>query len=115
MSEFLPRAFVRSERRRVLVPHASFAQRVVSKIRPVNQSGAAVWDFVPGFARSTITVTTLIFLFILGLQVFLPTPPEVGIVDAYLEMDQGPADQWLYRDAELPQGHDLLVEISLAE
>ena len=115
MSEFLPKEFVDNERRRTFVPDASFARRVISEIRPVNQSAAAVWDIVPGLARPMITVMTCVLLIILGIQILLPQPPEVGIVDAYLEMDQGPEDQWLYRNAELPDGRDLLVEISLVE
>ena len=69
---------------------------------------------MPSFARPMIAVMTCVLLIILGVQMFLQSL-EVGIVDAYLEMDQGPADQWLYRNAELPEGRDLLVEISLAE
>ncbi len=115
MNEFLPKGFVDRERRRAFIPDADFAKRVVAEIRPVNQSAAAVWDSVPSFARPMIAVITCVLLIILGVQVFLPQSPEVGIIDAYLEMDQGPADQWLYRNAELPEGRDLLVEISLAE
>lgn len=115
MNEFLPKGFIDSERRRTFVPDAFFARRVISEIRPVNQAAAAVWDFVPGFARPMIVVTTLVLLIIFGVQVFLPQRPEVGIVDAYLEMDQGPSDPWLYQGAELPEGRDLLVEISLVE
>ena len=114
MNEFLPKGFVDRERRRAFIPDAAFAKRVVAEIRPINQSTAAVWDFVPSFARPMIAVMTCVLLIILGVQMFLQSL-EVGIVDAYLEMDQGPADQWLYRNAELPEGRDLLVEISLAE
>ncbi len=115
MNEFLPKGFVDSERRRTFVPDGTFARRVMAEIRPINQSAAAVWDFVPVFARPMIAVMTCVLLIILGIQVFLPQSPGVGIVDAYLEMDQAPADQWLYRNAELPEGPDLLVEISLTE
>ncbi len=115
MNKSLPKWFIDSERHRTFLPGASFARRIVAELRPVNPSTAAVWDFVPRFARPMITVMTCILLIILGLRVFLPQPPEVGIVDAYLEMDQGPADQWLYRNAQLPEGRDLLVEVSLAD
>ena len=115
MNESLPKGFVESERRRTFVPDPSFVRRVMSEIRTINQSAAAVWDDVPGLARPMIVVITCVLLIILGIQVFLPQPPELGIVDAYLEMDQGPADQWLYRNADLPEGRDLLVEVSLLE
>jgi len=115
LNRILPKGFVDRERRRIFVPGASFARRVVSEIRPLDQSAAAVWDFVPGFARPIVAVMTCILLALLAVQVFLKPLPELGIVDAYLEMDQGPADQWLYLNAELPEGPDLLVEISLAE
>ena len=115
MNAFLSKGFVGNERRRVLVPDAGFAKRVIAQIRPTDQSAATVWDFVPTLVRPMIAVITCVLLIILGIQGFLPQPPAVGIVDAYLEMDQGPADQWLYRNAELPEGRDLLVEISLAE
>lgn len=115
MNEFLPKGFVDNERRRIFVPDAAFAKRVIAEIRPINQSAAVVWDFVPRVARPMIAFMACVLLIILGIQFFLPQPPEVGIVDAFLEMDQGPTDQWLYRNAELPEGRDLLVEISLAD
>ncbi len=115
MNEFLPKRFVEHERRRTFMPDGSFARRVVRQIQPVNQAAGAVWDFVPSFARPTIAVMTLVVLVMLGVQVFLPGPPEVGLVDFYLEMEHGPSDQWMYGEAELPQGSDLLVEISLSD
>jgi hypothetical protein len=43
------------------------------------------------------------------------SPPEFGIVDAYLSAEATPAEEWLYWDAEPPEGQDLLIEIAVAE
>ena len=113
MKEFLPKEFVERERRRVFVPAASFPRRVVALIPPVHQSAAAVWDLVPGFARPMIVVMTAVLVGVLGMQLFYSEPPEVGILDAYVEPEPTPADEWISHDIELPRGDSLLLQISL--
>ena len=115
MNEFLPKGFVERERRRIFHPDESFARRVILRIKPVSGSVIPMWDDVPGFARPIVVVATVVLVLIMGLHVIYPQPPEIGIVDTYLEADAELGDDWLYRGAELPQGDDLLLEISLVE
>ena len=115
MNDFLPRGFVESERRRILQPDESFARRVISRTKPVSGLAVPMWDYVQGFARPMVVVLTAVLVVILGLHLIYPQPPVIGIVDAYLESDAELGDDWLYRDAGLPQGDDLLLEISLVE
>ncbi len=113
MNEFLPKGFVETERRRTFQPDESFARRVVLRIRPVVRSAAPVWDYVPSFARRMVVATMVLLLIIVGIQMIFPGPPQVGIVEEYLEAGAAPGGDWLYRGAELPEGDALLVEISL--
>ena len=115
MSDLLPKKFVEEERRRVFVPDSDFARRVMARIQPVARPATAVWEYVPGFARPVVAAATAILLVIAGLQMVNPQMPEQGIVDAYLAEDSTPTDTWLYQDADVPEGDDLFLEITLAE
>jgi hypothetical protein len=115
----LPIEFIRRERNRVFQPGASFARNVVSGLDPLARPAGLVWDYVPSFARPIVALATVILLAVVGVRVFYPLPPavisDVGIVDAYLATDAAPVEEWLYRDAEPPEGEDLLIHISVAE
>jgi hypothetical protein len=114
MSGFLPREFVKEERMRVFEPDATFARRVITQIQPVTRSAGLVWDYVPSFARPMVAATTVLLLALVSYQWMSPTPfpdSDVGIVDAYFGIDGVPAEEWLHRDAEPPEGEDLLIEI----
>ena len=118
MNGFLPEEFVRRERRRVFEPDPSFARRFVSQMRPVTRSAGLLWDYVPSFARPVVAATTILLLALISFQLMSPRPfpeGEVGIVDAYLGVDAGPTEEWLYRSAEPPEGEELLIEISVAQ
>ena len=118
MNELLPKEFVNQERSRRFEPDSTFARRVVSQLRPVARPAGLLWDYIPSFARPMVAATTALLLALISFQMIYPAPfPEgdVGIVDAYLGADAVPADEWLYRYAEPPEGEDLLIEISVAE
>jgi hypothetical protein len=115
----LPRWFRERERSRVFTPDQTFARRVVLQMRPVTRSAGLVWDYVPSFARPMVAATTLLLLALISYQMMSPTPfpddSSIGIVEAYLGADGTTVDEWLYRGAEIPDGQDLLIEISVAE
>ncbi len=118
MNGFLPEEFVKKERGRVFEPDATFARRVVARMRPVSRPAGLLWDYVPSFARPMVAASTIMFLVLLSYRVMSPMPSpysDVGIVDAYLGIDAVSAEEWLYRYAEPPEGEDLLIEISVAE
>lgn len=115
MSDFLPRDFVRKERIRVFEPDPSFPKRVVGNLRPVTRSSGMIWDDIPSFARPMVAAASAVLLVLISVNFFLPSPPEMGIIDAYLSAEATPAEEWLYWDAEPPEGEDLLIEISVAE
>lgn len=117
MNGFLPKEFVRKERSRVFEPDATFAPRVVARMRPVGRSAGLLWDFVPSFARPMVAVSTVLLLALISYRLVLPMPStfsDIGIVDAYLGIDAVAAEEWMYRYAEPPEGEDLLIEISMA-
>lgn len=114
MSEWLPEGFVARERKRVFHPDDSFARRVVDQIGPV-RSSAALWDFVPALARPMVAAAMVFVLAMLSLQAVFPPRPQVGVVDEYLSVDWAPEEEWLYGNAEIPEGQDLLLEISVLE
>ena len=115
MSDCLPKKFVAAERRRVFAPDSDFAHRVLARIQPVARPATAVWEYVPGFARPVVAAAAVILLVISGLQMVGSDVPEQGIVDAYLAEDAAPSDTWMYQDAEVPEGDDLFLEITLVE
>jgi len=115
MRGFLPRKFVEQERRRVLLPNEGFARHVIANLKPVSQQAADVWEYIPGFARPIVAVTVVVLFVIVGLQMIYSDMPEQGIVDAHLAKDSTSTDAWLYQEAEIPEGDDLLLEISLSE
>jgi hypothetical protein len=118
MNEFLPEWFVKKERSRVFEPESTFARRFVQRMRPVTRPAGLLWDYVPAFARPLVAASTLLLLALISFQLISPAPfpdSEVGIVEAYLGADATPVDDWLYLGADLPEGQDLLIEISMAE
>lgn len=115
MNGFLPRGFVENERRRIFTPDPFFPSRIISKIAPVGYPPGPLWDLVPSVARPLVAAASLVVLIILGIQIFYPEPPSAGIVDAYLAAEKAPADRWLYDNAELPQGDELILEIGFVE
>jgi hypothetical protein len=62
-----------------------------------------------------VAAATAVLLVLISVQLFYRSPPEFGIVDAYLSAEATPAEEWLYWDAEPPEGQDLLIEIAVAE
>lgn len=117
MNEWLPRDFIERERQRVFEPDVDFARRTVARIGPNATVAGWVWDYVPSFAGPIMAASTVMVLALIGFQWMTPAPfpdANVGIVDAYLQVDAAPAEEWLYRDDALPEGEDLLIEISMA-
>ena len=118
MNEILPEEFLLQARRRVFKPDAAFVRRVVEQIKPVARPVGLIWDYVPAFARPIVALMTVFLLALISFHMVFPAPlpaGDVGIVDEYLGADAVPADEWLYRYAEPPEGEDLLIEISVAE
>ena len=91
------------------MPDADFAKRVVALLKPVSRQAADVWEYIPAFARPIVAVTMVALVVIIGLQMMYPQMPDQGIVDAHLAEDSTPTDAWLYQDAEIPEGDDLLL------
>ncbi len=117
MSEWLPEDFVQRERQRVFEPDADFARRAVARIGQNGSVAEWVWDYVPSYARPMMAAAAMLLLALISFQWMTPAPfpdANVGIVDAYLQVDAAPAEEWLYRDDALPEGEDLLIEISMA-
>lgn len=118
MNRLLPNEFIQRERERVFEPGESFARNVVAGLDPVDsliRPAGLVWDYVPSFARPIVALSTVVFLAVISVRVFYPLPPPVGIVDAYLAAEAAPVEEWLYRDADPPEGEDLLIQISTAD
>ena len=118
MNKCLPKEFVIQERGRVFKPDSTFARRVVDQIKPIARTTGLIWDYIPSFARPIVALTTVLLFALISFHMIFPAPlpaGNVGIVDEYLGADAVPADEWLYRYAEPPEGEDLLIEISVAE
>lgn len=111
----LLKGFFSEERKRVFIPDPDFARRVFARAGDPAKREFGIWENAGSFARPVVALGLLLLLALVAVEGFFPMAPELGLVDAYLEADEQPSDRWLYREAELPSGSELLVEIFLLE
>ena len=56
----------------------------------------------------------LIFCFVM-FQVIIPQVPQRGMIEAYLDSDQNPAESFLYNEGEVPSGQEFLDQLIAQE
>jgi hypothetical protein len=95
--------FFDEERKQVVQPGPFFTQKVMARLdqRPVR---AEIWDVVPNSTRPVFALALVLMLCFLIAEVFLPQMPTRGLIESYLETEEGPVYQFLYtrEDDELP-------------
>ena len=107
--------FFDAERKRVFEPDAFFAKRVMVRLdsRPLPDYG--IWDVVPGSARPVLAVALMLILCFVLVELFVPQMPQRGMIEAYLESEQNPTDSFLYSEADIPSGQEVLEQVIALE
>jgi cell division protein ZapA (FtsZ GTPase activity inhibitor) len=105
--------FFDQERQRVFLPDAYFVQRVISRFnQKVEDLG--IWATVPTSSRAVLVLALVVVLCFLALDEFVPVMPDQGIVDAFLESEQGPVDSRVLSGTE-DAGHEFIEELIAME
>lgn len=107
--------FFEAERKRVFGPDAFFTQRVMARLNEgITDSG--IWEIVPGSTRPVLALALLLILCFALVEVFVPQVPQRGIIEAFLEPEQSPAESFLYSESDVPTHQEVLQQvISLEE
>ena len=103
--------FFKHERDRVFTPGPHFAKHVVARSNEGPEREFGIWDVGPMSVRPVFAVALTLILGFLAFDAFVPRLPERGLVEAYLDADQGPVESVLYSETEAPDSQELFVEI----
>ena len=106
--------FFDAERKRVFEPDAFFAKRVMARLNEGGAQEFGIWDVVPGSMRSVLALALMLILCFVAVELFVPQLPQRGMVEAFLEPEQSPAESVLYNDADVPS-QDVLAQLIALE
>jgi hypothetical protein len=107
--------FFEAERKRVFAPDAFFTQRVMARLDERLSSDVGIWDMVPSSSRPVLAFALMLILCFVLVEVFLPQEPERGMVEAFLEPEQSPAESFLYSDPDIPSHQEVLQQVIALE
>ena len=83
--------FFDAERKKVFTPGPFFTERVLARLgQPPRESG--IWEVIPVSTRSVLALALVLILCFAVVQVIIPQIPQRGMIEAYLEADQNPAE-----------------------
>jgi hypothetical protein len=103
--------FFEAERKRVFAPDAFFTQRVMARLDERRPADIGIWDIVPNSSRPVLALALMLILCFVLLEVFIPQEPERGMVEAFLETEQSPAESFLYSDPDVPSHQEVLQQV----
>ena len=103
------------ERRKIYTPGPFFTERVMARWDARKGREFGIWDMVPSSARPVFGMALLLIVLFLAIEIFVPHQPARGMVEAYLEGEQNPAESFLYSEAEVPAGGELLEQMIALE
>ena len=94
--------FFKSERSRVFEPGPFFTQRVMARL--AGQLAAhrenGIWNEVVAGARPVIALAMVLLLGVPAIQLFLPTMPDRGPIDAVLAPEQTEGEHLIFTGTE---------------
>jgi hypothetical protein len=103
--------FFKAERKRVFVPDTFFVTRVMARLGEGRAKEFELWDIVPGSARPVLAVALLLILCFAAFEFLVPELPQRGMVEAFLEAEQNPAESFLYNETDVPGRQELLEQL----
>ena len=107
--------FFDAERKRIFAPDAFFTQRVIARLNEQPAKEFGMWDIVPGSTRPVLALALMLMLCFVLVEVFVPQEPQRGMVEAFLEPEQNPAESFLYTEADVPSDHEVLQQLIALE
>ena len=87
--------FFEAEKKRVFAPDAFFTQRVMARLDSRSTVESGIWEIVPNSTRPVLAFALMLILCFVLVEVFVPQEPERGMVEAFLEPEQSPAESFL--------------------
>jgi hypothetical protein len=107
--------FLEAERKRFFAPDAFFTPRVLARLAPQRAREAGIWEVIPVSSRLVLALALgLVFCFVV-VQLIVPQVPQRGMIEAYLDPDQSPAESFLYNESEVPSGQEFLDQLITQE
>ena len=106
--------FFEQERKRVFAPGPFFTQRVMARLNEtIHDFG--IWELIPGSARPVLAVGAVLLLCFMAVEMFVPQPPLLGMIEAIIESEQSPAESFLYSESEIQDGAEYLEQMFALE
>lgn len=93
--------FFNEERNRVFTPGPFFTQRVMARLD--ERRPQEIWEVVPTSTRPVFVLALVLILCFVAVEVFIPQVPPRGLIEAYLDPEQNPAESFLYNESDVPQ------------
>jgi len=108
--------FFKTERARVYEPDSYFTQRVMARLAAQIsvQRENGIWDGVLSGARPVFALAMVLLLAFMAIQLFLPSMPEHGPIDAVLSPDQTDGEHLIFTGAD-PSSPELEKMIIITE
>jgi len=108
--------FFKTERARVFEPDPYFTQRVMARLAAQIsvQRENGIWDGVLSGARPVFALAMVLLLAFMAIQLFLPSMPEHGPIDAVLSPDQTDGEHLIFTGAD-PSSPELEKMIIITE
>ena len=100
-----------AERKRVFEPDALFTTRVMARLNEDKPQDYGIWDIVRGSTRPALAVALALILCLAAIEMFVPSTPQRGMVESFLEPEQSPADSFLYNDTDVPTRQDVMAQL----
>lgn len=107
--------FFNEERKRVFTPDPYFVQRVMARLNAKVEQEAGIWDMIPVSSRPVLAFALILVLCFVALDLFVPVMPQRGIVDAFLESEQGPVESRLLSGTESADQEFVMEELIALE
>jgi hypothetical protein len=107
--------FFKEERKRVFEPGPFFVQKVMARLgrQPARENG--FWETVVAAARPVMALALTVLLAVVGIEMFLPTEPARGMIEASLIPEISDGERLLYMEPDIPPDHDLLEHLIVLE
>src|SRR5215470_8390221 len=105
--------FFKSERARVFEPGPYFTQRVMARLAGLQKENG-IWDGVLAGARPIFALAMVLLLAVMAIQLFLPSMPDRGPIDAVLSPDQTDGEHLIFTGVD-PSSPELEKMIIITE
>src|SRR3989442_15615082 len=109
------RDFFESEKRRIFEPDSLFTQRVVARLKEGSAWEYGIWEITPRSARPVLALALALIVCFLAVELLIPQMPQRGVVESFLELEQTPAESFLYCDTDVPAREVVLQQLIAPE